>query len=137
MAVIRKVEVLNKPYRFYGFTIKQMIMLVVALIIAWNVGMTMPNVKIGSGLYLSFIVGILIFCGSIVFIFATDLRPWAWWRNRFLYSFGLRTRIYLPKALPGRIYPDATIIDQNKEKLSQPYYRETEAHEKMKRKPAK
>jgi hypothetical protein len=137
MAVIRKVEVLNKPYRFYGFTIKQMIMLVVALIIAWNIGMSMPNVKVGSGLYLSFVVGIIIFCGSIVFIFATDLRPWAWWRNRFLYTLGLRARIYLPKALPGHIYPDATIIEESKEKLSQPYYRETGAHEKMKRKPAK
>ncbi len=137
MAVIRKVELLNTPYRFYGFTIKQMLMLVVSLVISWNIGMSMPNIKVGNGLYLSFVVGIVIFCGSIVFIFATDLRPWAWWRNKFLYTLGLRTRTYLPRPMPGYIYPDATIIEDSKEKLNQPYYREAGANAKMKRKSAK
>jgi uncharacterized integral membrane protein len=140
MSIVRKVEVLNKPYRFYGFTIKQILILAVAVGIAFYASLNVPNVKIqlpGSQLPLGFVVFMVVTCGSIFFVFATDLRPWAWWRNRFLYSLGIRQRCYMPKVAPAYIYPDANITEESKDKLSQPYYRETGRDAKNKRKSAK
>jgi hypothetical protein len=140
MATVRKVELLNKPYRFYGLTITQIGIMAVALGVAFWGGMNCPNVKVqlpGSELPLGFVVFMLIVCLFSFFAFATDLRPWPWWRNRFLYTFHLRPRMYLPQSLPGVVYPDATIIEESKDKSGQKYYRETGSDSKSKRKPEK
>jgi hypothetical protein len=111
MSVVRKVELLNVPYRFYGFTVVQLLLLFFAGLIGFHAAMNVPNVKVFNGLPLGFLVFMGIFCGAMVFVFANQIRPLQWWRNKLLYTLGIRPSMYVPCHEPAHIYPDANIIE--------------------------
>jgi hypothetical protein len=115
---MRKVELLNTPYRFYGFTIGQIVMLVIAVFIAIYVWTNMPNanVKVFNGLPLGFLVAMAIVCGAMVFVWANQIRPWQWWRNKVLYTLHFRPLLYVPWQEPAHNYPDANIIEPRVDK---------------------
>lgn len=121
MSVVRKVELLNIPYRFYGFTIGQIIMLVIAVFLAIYVWTNMPNanVKVFQGLPLGFLVAMAIVCGAMVFVWANQIKPLQWWRNKLLYTLHLRPTLYVPVPQNAPIYPDANIIEGKTQKADE------------------
>lgn len=121
MSVVRKVELLNIPYRFYGFTIGQIIMLVIAVFLAIYVWTNMPNanVKVFQGLPLGFLVAMAIVCGAMVFVWANQIKPLQWWRNKLLYTLHLRPTFYVPVPQNAPIYPDANIIEGKTQKADE------------------
>jgi hypothetical protein len=109
MSVVQRVIILNKPFKIRGYTIWQWILLASALALAFLVGTKIPQGwKLGN-LPLGFIVGLLIFCAAIVFVSASQMKPFAWWRNKFLYTFGMAPTVFMPKREEGQEYPDSTI----------------------------
>jgi len=116
MSVVRKVELLNIPYRFYGLTLWQILLLCLSAFMGFQAAIHVPNVKVFNGLPLGFLVFMAIFCGAMVFVFANQIRPWQWWRNKLLYTLRLRPTMYVPRQEPAHVYPDATIIEAKIEK---------------------
>lgn len=121
MSVVRKVELLNTPYRFYGLTIGQLLVLVLAVlagIYSWT-NMPNANLKVFNGLPLGFLVCMAIVCGAMVFVFANQIKPLQWWKNKMLYTLRLRPSMYVPCRQPAHIYPDANIIEGTTQKTSE------------------
>lgn len=113
MSLVHKVIILNKPLKIRGFTVWQWILLAVSVAVAFIFGAKVPHDwKLGN-LPLGFIVGLLIVCGAMVFVGASEMKPLAWWRNLFLYRLGLAPRVFFPHVEEqGHPYPDPDIIDQ-------------------------
>ena len=109
MSVVQRVIILNKPFKIRGFTIWQWILLGSSLGVAFLIGTKIPHDwKLGN-LPLGFIVGMLIFCTAMVFVGASQMKPFVWWRNKFLYTFGFVPVLYLPQREEGQEYPDSSI----------------------------
>ncbi|MFN8655291.1 MAG: hypothetical protein U0105_03030 [Candidatus Obscuribacterales bacterium] len=109
MSLVHRVIKLNEPFKIRGYTVPQWILMAVALGLAFLIGTKVPqDWKLGN-LPVGFLVGLAIFCGAIVFISATQMRPISWWKNAFLYKLKLMPLVYLPHAEEGAIYPDPTI----------------------------
>jgi hypothetical protein len=122
MSVIQKVILLNKPLKIFEFTPFQLVLMVLSVIAALLLGGKVPaGWKVGN-LPAGFIVGLLVVCGAIVFVKASEVKPGQWWRNRFLYSLKFLPRQYFPSPEPAEIYPDATIIDTGKRNQSSEFY---------------
>lgn len=115
MSQIHKVIILNKPLKIRGFTPIQWILLTVSVALAFFVGTKIPqDWKLGN-LPVGFIVGMGIFCGALVYVKASEMRPFAWWRNLFLYRLGFVPKLYFPHIEEQlQIYPDPTVIDPTK-----------------------
>lgn len=116
MSVVRKVELLNVPYRFYGLTIGQILLLALAALIGFHLAMNVPNVTVFQGMPLGFLVFMAVFCGAMVFVFANQIKPMQWWRNKVIYTFGIRPTIYVPCQKPAPNYPGANIIEAKVER---------------------
>lgn len=120
MSVIQRVIVLNKPFKIRGYTILQWIILSGSLAIAFLIGSKVPHEwKVGN-LPAGFLVGMVVVCAAIVFVSASQMKPFAWWRNKALYGLGMAPRVYLPNREEGQVYPDPTIKDIIKRE-DQPY----------------
>ena len=48
MAIIQKVIVLNTPFKLFGFTFMQLVILLVAALLGLWIGSLMPPIKIGQ-----------------------------------------------------------------------------------------
>lgn len=117
MAIVHKVIILNKPFKLFGFSFIQWIVLLGTSLIGLWIGFSMPPVKF-NGLPLGFLVFMVIVCGGIVFVHASLIQPWQWWRNRFLYLANLLPTQILPKPQPARTYLEEGQKEANK--LSSP-----------------
>jgi hypothetical protein len=105
MAIVQKVIVLNKPFKIFGFSFVQWIVLTGAALAGLWLGFIMPPVKI-NGIQLGIWVTIIFFCVAMVFVNASSIRPWQWWRNRILSLSNLLPTEILPQPRPARIYPE-------------------------------
>mgnify|MGYP000877133369 CR=1 FL=1 len=120
MSRVHKVIVLNKPFKLWDFTIRQMLMLVVSICISLYILSNVPQgLKVGN-LPANILCAIVFFCVCLPAVKFTDLKPVAWWRNVLIYKLKLAPSIFIPKPEVGRIYPDPTI--QEPKKKSDAYY---------------
>ncbi len=120
MSVVQRVIILNKPFKIRGYTVMQWIILAVALALAFLIGSKIPHDwKLGN-IPAGFLIGLVIFCGAIVFVSATQMRPMLWWKNVILYKLGIAPTLFLPHHEEGQLYPDPTIIEPAKRE-DQPY----------------
>ena len=109
MSVVQRVIILNKPFKIRGYTVWQWIVLTASVAIGFLIGSKIPHDwKLGN-LPVGFIIGLLIVCGAIVFVSASQMKPVAWWRNKLMYALGMAPVLYLPKREEGQVYPDPTI----------------------------
>jgi hypothetical protein len=125
LSVVQRVIILNKPFKIRGFTIWQWCVLTGALalgffiwskIIPHDWKIPLPQGYMPTGLFL----GIIIVCGALVVVSASQMKPLIWWKNRILYTLGFAPRLYLPVREEGQPYPDATIKEAVKRE-DQPY----------------
>jgi hypothetical protein len=103
MAIVHKVIILNTPFKVFGFSLIQLIVLLATSAIGLWSGFNMPPVKI-NGLPLGLFVFLGIFCTGIVFVHATLIKPRQWWLNRVLYAAKLVPLELLPKPQPIKTY---------------------------------
>ncbi len=95
-------------------TLGQIGLCVIGFILAFLAGTNVPG-KVGT-LPAGFLVGLLIFCLSIVAGRMTEIHPLIWWKNRALYTLGILPRSYIPRPNEiGHPYPDPTIIEASQE----------------------
>jgi hypothetical protein len=113
MAIVHKVIVLNTPFKLFGFSFIQWLVLLVTGLIGLWIGFSMPTVKF-NGLPLGFLVFMAILCGGMVFVHASLIQPWQWWRNRFLHIAKLLPTEILPKPQPIKTYFEDKLKEANK-----------------------
>lgn len=121
MSIIHRVIILNQPTKFSlmgspRFTPLQWVALVLSLALGFFVFTKIPgDWKIGN-LPVGFIVGLLIFCGAMVYVNASELKPKAWWKNLFLYRLNLVPKVFYPHIEEQtQLYPDPEIADIEEE----------------------
>lgn len=120
MSRVHKVIVLNKPFKLWDFTIRQMLMLVVSICISLYILSNVPqSMKVGN-LPANILFAIVFFCVCLPAVKFTDLKPMSWWRNLILYKLRMAPSNFIPRPEEGRIYPDPTI--QEPKKKSDDYY---------------
>jgi hypothetical protein len=119
MAIVHKVIVLNKPFKLFGFTIFQGIALIFSALIGLWVSTSMPPIKI-NGIPLGIWMFILITSAAIVPIYALQIKPWPWWRNRVLYVARLLPTEIFPKPQTANTYIDDIAKDKSKLSNSDP-----------------
>lgn len=117
MAIVHKVIILNKPFKLFGFSFVQWIVLASTSLIGLWIGFSLPPVKF-NGLPLGFIVFMIIVCGGIVFVHASLIQPWQWWRNRILSLAQMLPTEILPKPQAAKTYIEDAAKQSNK--LSNP-----------------
>ncbi len=115
MSRVHKVIVLNKPFKLWDFTVRQLLMMVVAVAISVTLLSKVPsNLKIGN-LPANILSAIVFFCACLPLVKFTDLKPMSWWKNIFLYRLHFEPTVYVPKPEEQTaIYPDPTIIEPTK-----------------------
>jgi hypothetical protein len=113
MAVVHKVIILNTPFKLFGFSFIQWLVLLITSSLGLWIGFSMPQVKI-NGLPLGFLVFMVIICGGIVFVHASLIQPWQWWLNRLLYAAKLLPTEILPKPQPIETYFEESPKQSNK-----------------------
>jgi hypothetical protein len=115
MSVVQRVIVLNKPFKIRGYTIPQWLVLglasVVALFVATKV---VPNDWKINGAPAGVFAFVIVLGAGIAYVSATQMKPVAWWRNKFLYGLKVVPDVYLPKREEAQVYPDPTIIEPRK-----------------------
>ncbi len=111
MAIVHKVIILNKPFKLFGFSFIQLAIFVFTGLIGLWIGFSVPQVKV-NGLPLGFLVFMLIICGGMVFVHATLIQPWQWWRNRILSLAGLLPTKILPRPQAPNIYIEENAKDK-------------------------
>jgi peptidoglycan/LPS O-acetylase OafA/YrhL len=109
MSQVQRVIILNKPFKIRGYTVWQWILLASSLAIGFLLGSKVPHEWKFGNLPAGFILGLTIVCAAIVVVSASQMKPFAWWRNKVLYTLGFVPVVYLPKREEGVIYPDPTI----------------------------
>jgi hypothetical protein len=112
---VHKVIVLNKPFKLWDFTIRQLLMMVVAVAISVTLLSRVPQTwKIGN-LPANILSAIVFFCLCLPLVKFTDLKPMKWWKNVVLYKLRLESTVYVPKPEEQTaIYPDPTIVEPKK-----------------------
>lgn len=114
MSVVQRVIVLNKPFKIRGYTIWQWIIMGVSAVLALFLATKMPNDWKINGAPIGVFVFVAVLGAGIAYVSATQMKPPAWWRNKFLYTLGIVPSIYLPNREEGQVYPDPTIIERAK-----------------------
>ncbi|HEY9867596.1 MAG TPA: hypothetical protein V6D08_00190 [Candidatus Obscuribacterales bacterium] len=111
MSLVHRVIVLNKPLKIRGFTVFQWVLIVLAVAGGFGVLSVIPKEwKIGN-LGVNFIGGLSVFCVAFVFIGMSQMKPFMWWKNLFLYRLKLVPTQYLPHPEESIVYPDPTIVE--------------------------
>lgn len=116
MSQIHKVIVLNTPMKIRGYTVPQWILLAISVGLAFLAGSKVPpDWKLGN-LPLGLFAGLAIFSVALVFVFASETKPLAWWRNFFLYRIfhSVPTAYYPHMEEQTQIYPDPDVADAGK-----------------------
>ena len=114
MSRVHKVIVLNKPFKLWDFTIRQLLLLVLAVAISVTLLSKVPGTwKIGN-LPANILSAIMFFCLCLPMVKFTDIKPMAWWKNIILYKCKLAPTHFIPRPEEGAIYPDPTIIEPKK-----------------------
>ena len=113
MAIVHKVIILNKPFKLFGFSFLQLGVLVGTGLIGLWTWSIMPPAKI-NGLPLGFLVFMFIICGGMVFVHASLIQPWQWWRNRALYLANLLPTKILPQPQAPKVYIEENTKEKNK-----------------------
>ena len=127
MSQVHKVINLKTPLKVFGFTIKQIILLALGVILGFLLASKMPSSwKVGhlpAGLFA--FVGIVGVAGALSFM--TEVKPMGWWRNAFLYRLKLVPTTFIPKPEKPVIYPDPTIIEKS---VAEEFYIESDTASK-------
>lgn len=124
MSQIHKVTLLNKPLKIFEFTIPQLLIMFVAVVLAFILASNVPSSwKLPNGLSAGVVVWVAVLGAAIVFVKMNEVHPWAWWRNRILYRLHIVPNVYLPRLEEAPLYPDPSIIEPNKR--SDDYYVES------------
>jgi hypothetical protein len=55
-----------------------------------------------------------IICGGMVFVHASLIQPWQWWRNRALYLANLLPTKILPQPQAPKVYIEENTKEKNK-----------------------
>ncbi len=113
MSLVHKVIILNKPLKIRGFTFGQWAILVIAVGLGFLLAFKVPqDWKLGN-LPLGLFVWVIIVGGAMVGVNAAEFKPFAWWRNLFLYKLmGTLPKAYYPHIEEQtQIYPDPDVID--------------------------
>jgi hypothetical protein len=113
MSLVHKVIILNKPLKIRGFTFGQWFILATAVGLGFFLAFKVPqDWKLGN-LPLGVFVWVFIVGGAMVGVNAAEFKPFAWWRNLFLYKiFQTVPRAYYPHNEEQlQIYPDPDVID--------------------------
>ncbi len=114
MSRVHKVIVLNKPFKLWDFTVRQLLMRVVSICISLYILSSVPQQwKVGN-LPANILLAIVFFCVCLPAVKFTDLKPINWWRNLLLYKLRIVPTTFIPRPEPGRIYPDPTIQEPRK-----------------------
>ncbi len=113
MAIVHKVIILNTPFKLFGYSFVQWILLTFTALIACWAWFSTPPVKV-NGLPLGLFVFVTIVCTGIVFVHATSIKPWQWWLNRVLYAAQLLPTEILPKPQPVKTYFEENSVQSNK-----------------------
>lgn len=113
MSQVHKVINLREPFRLFQMTLGQIGLAALGLLLAFFFGSKVPHDWKLHNIPAGFVVGLIIFCVSLVLGRMTELKPIIWWRNNFLYGLGMVPKLYLPKPeeLPC-LYPDPTIEEK-------------------------
>lgn len=112
MSTVQKVIILNKPFKLFGFTIPQGLLVVASGLLGLLVGSNLPSFKI-AGAPLLFWITFLSICSALIFVSASQMKPWIWWRNRILSVAGLTSKEILPKFQPAKVYLTGDNIDES------------------------
>ncbi|MBI1269669.1 hypothetical protein GC174_04470 [bacterium] len=113
MSQVHKVINLKTPLKVFGFTVKQIILLALGVILGFLLASKLPHDwKVGhlpAGLFAFVgVVGV-----SCALSFMTEVKPMPWWRNAFLYRLKLVPDVFIPKPEDAPLYPDPTIIEKS------------------------
>jgi hypothetical protein len=115
MSVVQRVIVLNKPFKIRGYTIPQWLILGIASIAALFVATkVVPQGWKINGAPAGVFAFVIVLGAGIAYVSATQMKPTAWWRNKFLYGLKIVPNVYLPKREEAQLYPDPTIIERGK-----------------------
>ena len=116
MSRIHKVIVLNKPFKLWDFTVRQLLMLVVSVAISVTILSKVPqNWKVFNGLPANIMGAIFFFCLCLPLVKFTDLKPMRWWKNAILYKLRSEPTVFIPHPdEPPHIYPDPSIVEPKK-----------------------
>jgi hypothetical protein len=125
MAIVHKVIVLNTPFRLFGYSFVQWVVLLFTALISCWAWFSCPPVKI-NGLPLGLFAFLAIFCTGIVFVHASLIKPWQWWLNRVLYAAQLLPTKIFPQPQPIKRYIEDNSKQTNKpvnsdSKLNKPF----------------
>lgn len=123
MSQVHKVINLKTPLKVFGFTIKQLILMALGIILGFLLASKMPaNWKVGH-----LPAGLFAFVGTVgvacALSFMTEVKPMPWWKNAFLYKLKLVPTVFIPKPEEPVIYPDPTIQEK---KLVEEFYIESD-----------
>jgi len=88
--------------------------MVIAAAGCFIIGTQVPKEWKLANIPVGFWVGISIFSGVLVFIHASQMKPFTWWKNVVLYRLKMVPTVYMPRYQPGRVYPDPTIQEIRK-----------------------
>lgn len=114
MSRVHKVIILNKPFKIADFTISQILLFGLVIVVGLFTASQVPQAwKVGH-LPANFLVGLGFVCLGLVGVKFTDLKPMVWWKNMVLYKLKLVPTQFIPKPEEAQIYPDPTIIEARK-----------------------
>ena len=112
MSQVHKVINLKEPFRIFTMTVGQLGISAVGLLSAFFVGTNVPSDWKIHNMPAGFVVGLVVFCLSLVAGRMTELKPMVWWRNSILYRLKLIPSQFIPKPEEPVLYPDPTIIEK-------------------------
>jgi hypothetical protein len=110
MSVVRKVIILNKPLKLFGFTLGQGALLILTVLFLFWLSGHCPAGKLGN-LPLSFWIPFAVGCSALVAVKATEIKPLQWWKNRLLWHTEFLPKVYVPGFEAAPRYPDESIIE--------------------------
>jgi hypothetical protein len=113
MSLVHKVIILNKPLKIRGFTVGQWAILTIAVALGFFLAFKVPqDWKLGN-LPVGLFLWVIIVGGAMVAVNAAEFKPFAWWRNLFLYKiFNTLPRAFYPNVEEQlQLYPDPDVID--------------------------
>ena len=70
--------------------------------------------KLGGSVPVGLVVFVCLVGGMGAFVTASEMKPFIWWKNNFLYRLKLVPIQFLPRPQPGTLYPDPTIQEVRK-----------------------
>lgn len=114
MSQVHRVIILNRPMKIRGYTPFQWILMVASAAGAFAVLSWFPKEWKVQNLPVGFLVGLCVFCVALVFIHASQLKTFIWWRNVIFYALGVLPRVFLPHSEPSVTYLEPDKVEEKK-----------------------